>query len=162
MELALVSGMENAADYLHLWKAYIFYERRRIDWSRVDFEHPDDGILFYSTLYTADLSMYCTVYIIYPYFDVYILKLVSDFYLRLEDTKLAEEWRLLMDRAVRFLNETFGPRADADCSLLKYWARLEVLSMFTVNYVRVYHAVSICIYIHSRSRMAATHLVEIF
>ena len=45
MESALTSGMENATDYLHLWKAYIFYERRRIDWSQVDFEHPDDGII---------------------------------------------------------------------------------------------------------------------
>ena len=50
MERALVSGMEKDADYLHLWKAYIFYERRRIDWSQVDFEHPDDGIIHSSTL----------------------------------------------------------------------------------------------------------------
>lgn len=35
-----------------------------------------------------------------------------------------------MERAIRFLNETFGARADADFSLLKYWARLEVSFTF--------------------------------
>lgn len=58
MERALVSGMETPADYLHLWKTYILYERRRINWSEVDFEHPDERMhaYQYKSLYSYPFS----------------------------------------------------------------------------------------------------------
>ncbi len=55
-----------------------------------------------------------------------------------EQTRLLEEWRLLVERASDYLWEAFAARGDPHFEILKMAARIEVLAFCEYGFAPIY------------------------